>query len=394
MPYNVQPAVIGCAILPNVSGKGESLEELIYRVSQAALRDAGLEIDDIDGIVVAANDQLDGRAISVMAASGSVGGVDRDILSTPSSAEHAFVLGALRVATGQFRTQLIVSWSPTEASPLNEIERLAADPYFHRRLPLDELAACGLQATALEHRVPGVRQAALGVAEKNRRNGARAFPELAARPDGLGALTRWPLREGMVGTQTTGAVAMVIAGAEEVARRGVADPVWVRGMGWATEGSFLGDRDLATVPSLRAAAEQAFREAGITDPRTAFDLAEVSDFTPYQELLAYEGLGFCARDEWEQRVAADAFGASGSLPVNLSGGSLTCNPIYCTGLIRIGEIVNQLRGRAGPHQRPNARRGVAHGASGFAMQYNTVIVLDRDNPGRDNPDLDNNRSPA
>ncbi len=46
-----------------------------------------------------------------MMASGSVGGVDRDILSTPSAAEHAFVLGALRIATGQFRTQLVAAWS-------------------------------------------------------------------------------------------------------------------------------------------------------------------------------------------------------------------------------------------------------------------------------------------
>ena len=381
MPYNVQPAVIGCAILPSVPGDRESLEELIYRVSQSALSDAGLTIDDIDGIVVGANDQMDGRAISVMAASGSVGGVDRDILSTPSGAEHAFVLGALRVATGQFQTQLVVSWSPTEASPLHEVERLAADPYFHRRLPLDELAAAGLQAGAMEHRVPGARQAALAIAEKNRRNGARAYPALAGVSGGLGAVTRWPLREGMVGVPATGAVALVLAGADEVARRGLSDAVWVRGMGWATEGSFLGDRDLATVPSLRAACEQAFQEAGITDPRAAFDLAEVADYTPYQELLAYEGLGLCARGEWGQRVAGGDFGPAGSLPVNLSGGSLTCNPVYCTGLIRIAEVVNQLRGRAGPHQRANARRGVAHAASGFAMQYNTVIVLDRDNKG-------------
>ncbi len=380
MAYNVQPAIIGCAVLPSVPNGNESLEELIYRVSQSALRDAGLTIEDIDGIVVGANDQMDGRAISVMAASGSVGGVDRDILSTPSSAEHAFVLGALRVATGQFRTQLVVAWSPTEASPLREVERLAADPYFHRRLPLDELAAAGLQAGALEHQIPGARQAALAVAEKNRRNGARAYPA-EPRTDDLGTVTRWPLREGMVGRPATGAVALVLAGADEVARRAVPDPVWVRGMGWATEGGFLGDRDLATLPSLRAAAEQAFREAGISDPVAAFDLAEVADYTPYQELLAYEGLGLCARGQWQRHAEAGTFGPAGSLPVNLSGGSLTCNPIYCTGLIRIGEIANQLRGRAGPHQRAGARRGLAHAASGFAMQYNTVIVLDRDQTG-------------
>jgi acetyl-CoA C-acetyltransferase len=132
MAYKVQPGVIGCAIRPAIAGRDRSLEEIMYDTVQVALSDAGITIEDIDGIVVASNDQFDGRSIAVMMASGSVGGVDRDILSTPSASEHALVLGALRVASGQYRTQLIVSWSPTETSSLSEVQRLGADPYFHR----------------------------------------------------------------------------------------------------------------------------------------------------------------------------------------------------------------------------------------------------------------------
>src|SRR6185312_1388478 len=139
---------------PAINGRDRSLEEIIYDISQAALADAGLTIEDIDGIVVGANDQFDGRAISVMMASGSTGGVDRDIMSTPSASEHAFVLGALRVASGQFRTQLVVAWSPTEASSMAEAQRLGADPYYHRALPLDELSAHALQASAIERAQP------------------------------------------------------------------------------------------------------------------------------------------------------------------------------------------------------------------------------------------------
>jgi acetyl-CoA C-acetyltransferase len=64
------------------------------------------------------------------------------------------------------------------------------------------------------------------------------------------------------------------------------------------------------------------------------------------------------------------------MPVNLSGGVASLNPVFCTGLIRIAEVANQLRGRAGAHQKNGARRGVAHAASGPAMQYQTVIVLE------------------
>ncbi len=374
MPYLTKTGVIGVAIMPRITGDRRSLEELIYDVSQLALRDAGLGIDDIEGIVVASNDQYDGRAISVMAASGSVGGVDRDILSTPSAGEHAFVMGALRVASGQYRTQLVVAWSPTEASSLAEAQRLAADPYFHRRLPLDEPASHALQASALLAAVPGIAEMAREVAEKNRRNGAHAYPDLV-RDAPAATARRWPLQEGMLAEPMTGAVALVLASDAYAQERGIAEVAWISGMGWATEPSFLGDRDLAEAPALQAAARQAYGEAGITSPAEAIDVAEIADTTPFQELLAYEALGLAPRPSWGDRVADGRFGPEGEMPVNPSGGALSLNPVYCTGLIRIAEVANQVRGRAGRHQRAKVRTGLAHAASGFAMQYNTVVVL-------------------
>ncbi len=77
---------------------------------------------------------------------------------------------------------------------------------------------------------------------------------------------------------------------------------WVRGIGWATEPSFLGDRDLGTVPALQAAAQQACEEAGITDPVAPLDVVEITDATPYAELPAYEALGLCSRQDWAARV--------------------------------------------------------------------------------------------
>ena len=44
-------------------------------------------------------------------------------------------------------------------------------------------------------------------------------------------------------------------------------------------------------------------------------------------------------------------------------------------LMRINEAANQARGCAGAHQHTKVRKSVAHGASGFAMQYNTVVVF-------------------
>ena len=374
MGMRVQPGVIGCTIRPAIASRDRSLEELIYDTAQLALADAGITIDDIDGIVVAANDQFDGRAISVMMASGPVGGVDRDIMSTPSASEHAFILGALRVATGQFRTQLIVSWSPTEVSSMSEAQRLGADPYFHRALPLDELSAHALQASALERAQPNARgRRGSGCGKEPCSTGAwRGLTHRCIRQPGP---LRWPIMPTMTSAPVTGSVAMVLASPEFIAERGLRDVAWLRGMGWATEPSFLGDRDLATAPALAAAAKQAYEAADISNAASAFDVVEVTDATPYSELLAYEALSLCPRQDWAARASDGSFARGGRVPVNLSGGVLTWNPVFCTGLIRIAEIANQIRGHAGTHQVPNTRCGLAHAGSGFAMQYQSAIVF-------------------
>ncbi len=370
--------IVGVVIRPSIDDDGlRTLEELLHEAMQATLADAKLGVDDLGGIVVAANDQYDGRAISIMMASGPLGGVDRDILSTPSAGEHALVLGALRVLSGQFETQLVAAWSPTEASSIPEAQRLAADPYYHRRLPLDELAAAALQANAIEHAAPGAGSLAGRVLAKNRANGAEAYPGRVDAAITLGRATRWPLRVGMVPEPCAGLVVMMLASEAFIAERGLGPVAWISGMGWATEPAFLGDRNLASAPALEAAAKQAYRAAGIEDARGAFDLAEVTDVTAYQELLALEALGIAGRGEWAQRMGD--FAADGAMPVNLSGGVGSFNPVFCTGLVRIAEVAQQVRGRAGRHQKADVKRGLAHAASGPAMQYQAVFVLDSTN---------------
>lgn len=379
---NAKPSVgvIGSASICPYSSDHWALEEILYHVTQNALSSAGIGINDIDGIVVAGNDQIDGRAISIMAASGSVGGVDRDILSTPSSSEHAFIMGAVRVRSGLFQTQLIVAWSPIEVSSIGEAQRLAADPYFHRLLPLDELASHALQASAIIARTPDAEPAARAVVAKNRRNGLRTSEFIANQAIepvniGSGRMLRWPISEDMVGPITGGAVALVIASDKFISERCLEEVAWLDGMGWSTESGFLGDRNLSSSPGLFAAGERAYRFAGIEDPVTQIDVAEVADATAYQELLAYEGLGLCRRESWWTELRGGHFDRTGKMPVNVSGGSLFINPVFCTGLRSIAAAAGYIRHRRGLPATKRAMRSLAHGASGFAMQYNTVVVF-------------------
>ena len=378
MPLNRATAVIGTAIRVPVETDRLCLEEILYEVTQAALKSAGLTIEQIDGILVGSNDQVDGRAISVMAASGSVGGVDRDILSTPSAGEHAFVMGVLRVASAQYETQLVVAWGGTEASSLSEVERLGADPYFHRRLPQDDLASFALQANVLVDAQPQVAGLVAELVALNRQRGALAYPEAAGPVASVAQINAstpvcWPVRDGMLRPPVTGAVALVLASAEHVQKAGIANPAWVRGMGWATEAAFLGDRDLTRADALQEALRQAMTDARI-DSAAQVDVAEVTGPTPYQELLAYQALGLGGPDQWAGMVA----GAKGGPAINPSGGLAAINPVFCGGLVRIAEAAQQVRGQAGAHQASPARTALAHAASGPAMMYQTVVVFGRD----------------
>src|SRR5207302_10279839 len=138
---------------------------------------------------------------------------------------------------------------------------------------------------------------------------------------------------GLVAPPAYGLVALVLADAAFVKERKLSSPAWIHGMGWATEPGFLGDRDLSTAPALVEAAQQAYRTSGIKDPGKSFQVAEVSDATPYQELLAYEGLGLCKREQWLQAHESGRFAAGCSLAVNLSGCAIYLHPVFFSLLV-------------------------------------------------------------
>jgi acetyl-CoA C-acetyltransferase len=54
----------------------------------------------------------------------------------------------------------------------------------------------------------------------------------------------------MTTAPVTGSVGMVLASPGFIRQRRLADLAWVRGIGWATEPSFLGDRNLSRLPNV------------------------------------------------------------------------------------------------------------------------------------------------
>jgi len=116
-----------------------------------------------------------------------------------------------------------------------------------------------------------------------------------------------------------------------------------------------------------ASAQDAYAQAGITDPRAELALAEVHDcFTP-TELVLMEDLGFAERGQGWKDVLSGRFDLDGDLPVNPDGGLKAFgHPIGASGLRMMFEAWLQLRGEA-PAER--ALRTVAEGRS-LALTHN------------------------
>jgi len=173
-----------------------------------------------------------------------------------------------------------------------------------------------------------------------------------------------------------GAVCVILA-TEARARAMRSTPVWLAGMGSASDSiSVLRRPHLTGLPSAELAAAEAYAMAGI-GPRD-IQVAEVHDCFTIAEIMAYEDLGFCARGEGGPFVAERRSYIGGSLPVNVDGGlKAKGHPIAATGVSMTYEITRQLRGECGERQVPGAAIGLTHNVGGIG-QYSYVQVLTRE----------------
>jgi acetyl-CoA C-acetyltransferase len=122
----------------------------------------------------------------------------------------------------------------------------------------------------------------------------------------------------------------------------------------------------------------AYKQAGITKPFDEIDLIEVHDCFSIVELLTYEDLGLCKQGEAKDLIRGEATQLGGEIPVNVSGGLLSCgHPVGATGVRMVVEIATQLRGDSGGRQVKGAKKGISHNIGGPGA-IASVIVLNKE----------------
>ena len=184
-----------------------------------------------------------------------------------------------------------------------------------------------------------------------------------------------PLKKFDCCANADGASCIIIASGD-IAKKVTNIPIWIIGLGAATDTMTMSGRESLTgLRCAQEAARQAYEMAGVGPGD--IDVAEVHDCFTIAELLAYEDLGFAKPGEGTGLIEGKETYVGGNKPVNVDGGLLSKgHPIGATGGSQIRTIVHQLRGQASEIQVEGAEIGLVHNIGGVG-QYGNVTILRR-----------------
>lgn len=340
----------------HVSGLGEtgpvpqdarSIPEMVLDAVQAAYADAGCTHADIDAVVTASVDLLDGLTASNIAVTEVVDAVMKPETRISADGLAAALHAAAQIAAGSYDTVLVVAHCKASMADFQALTHWAFDPIHLQPLGLEFLDCAGLHASILADGDPGAERRWAEIVARRRCEGASAFPgprtaeEILASP-----MVAAPLRAGMCAPLGDAACAVVLSA------EGGRTRVRLAGLGWDLEAHALGDRELRRWDGLARACRRAYAAAGIDAGTGTFDLAEPSCLFPHEEALFLRATGI--RD---------------GTPLSPDGGLFPGTAPVVAGLSRLAAAVRRMR-------EGGARRALAHGAWGPAGQGQAVAVLE------------------
>lgn len=360
--------------------------ELQLEAAQAAITDAGLAADDIDGIVCPI---VGGKAEDFAV---NLGLRDLRFAVTSHTGGAACVAGlasaVMAVAAGVARHVLMpVGWCGYSGLRAKDLASSSADlaigkvvrDYYAPQGVVSAVHQYALIASRymFEYKVPAE---ALGTVAVEFSRNAQLNPRAVMRGRELSLdqyfespIISTPFRRFDCSLETDGAAALVVASSSE-ARDLPRPPVYIMAVEEARPYPIdeLANRQKLYEIGLTQAAPRAFARAGVSPGDV--DFLQVYDSFTLNVLRQIEAAGFCGEGEAGAFVLDGHIGLAGSLPVNTNGGLLS--EAHVMGMNNLLEAVRQLRGGAEERQVRNAEIGVVT-AMGGGWGTSSIAVLRR-----------------
>ena len=372
---------VGCVgfrpITPELSYK-----ELMFEAAVKAYEDAGINPrKDVDVFVTCAEDYLEGFSIFDEFVPDQLGAALRHLFTVTGDGMLGLTTAYMLIKTGQFDTVVVEAHSKaSDILTYMDIVAFGLDPIFNRPLGGHPYYVAGMEMNRYMHDTCTTIDQCAQVVVKNRKNAIQnpyaAYGSDITLDQVLCSDTCfYPLKKLEISTPADGCIVMVLA-SEKIARKLSETPIWVKGVGWCTETPNLETRDWSKATYTCLAAEMAYKNAKITNPRKEIDFAEIHDQFAYKELQHMEALKLCEYGEAGKLTENGFTALDGEFPVNPSGGLLGMGyGLEASGMQKLLEAVLQLRGEAGRRQILDAEVGLAHTWRGIPTTTGAAAVL-------------------
>ena len=376
-------AIVGVAdtevgVLP-----GRTPMELGVEAALAAIADAGLEKNDVDGLVTCNamaqpmmyHAEATAEYLQIFPryciAAGAGGGTTFSIIHHAASA----------IATGMADV-VVVAMADAMRSGLTRdqamlVQASTGHPEFEQPYGPTVPAYYALiaQAHMAEFGTTQEQFASIAVACRAHaaRNPAAQMRDLISVEDVLESrMIADPLHLLDCSLVSDGGSAIVLTSSERAADM-KQTPIYLLGAGEGHSHEHISAARNLTTSAAKEAGQRAFEMSGLRP--TDMDFAQLYDcFTP-TVLVELEDLGFCNKGEGGAFVESGALLPGGSLPVNTHGGLLShSHPGNPGSMFALTESVWQLRGEASGRQVANSKNALVH-AQGGIMSSHTALVL-------------------
>ena len=383
-----QVAIIGMGCTNFGEHWDKSLDDLIIEAAQKATKSAGIETDLIDaywfgtsqsaasGIALATPLRLSGKPVTRVenyCATGSESLRQACYAVASGAYDSAMALGAEKVKDSGYQG---LNAFPIPTDGTNRTLTAAAMfslilPAYAKRYEVDE---------------DELRYVIARIAQKNHFNGSRNELAQFRREVSAEKICEMPSIAGRLSVMdcagvADGAAAAIVVRAED-AHKYTDKPLYVKALSVVagdSSGLVDSDFDFTTLPECAAAAEDAYTQAGIEDPRKELAMAEVHDcFTP-TEMILMEDLGFCEKGTAWQEVLDGSFDIDGEMPVNTDGGLKAFgHPVGASGLRMFYETWLQLRSEA-PSDRSisleKSKQALVHNLGGYPGEMVSFVGI-------------------
>lgn len=373
MTHRNVAAVVGVGATAQGEHPGTTADELAAQGAVAALADAGLTRDDIDGFITCRSND---------------GGIDTDIgaalgLNPTYSAtldygttNFSLHLAVMAIQAG-LATNVLLCYGTNQRSAHRVFNDVSSNADLTAPYGFVHMGGYAALAARRHQHLYGTTDEQIGqiaVAQRAwaRLNPAAVFQQPLSTAEYLAQpyIVR-PLRRADLTMISDGGAGVVVSAADVAVAH--PSPIWIRGMAQFASLREMQNRDALLRPHLRTVAEQVYQRSGC-GPED-IDVLYLQDPTSVWVLQMLEAYSFCPVGEVGQFLMEGHTKPGGSLPVNTNGGQLSES--YMWGWLHLVELVRQLRGEAAARQVEGAQTAMICSTMAFKKAAATVLCKER-----------------